>query len=945
MEKRIQQLNQLQEKIRSYGKENLHDILHFVTEGIELITGRPRSRIYLEDMTEGMLTCAYVRGEREADIRGTSLLFDPKQSLLSRAFIEKKPLVGTSLRDSKGTVEEELAMKFGIRSSTIIPIVQEEAAIGVICVDSEKEEDTLTKEQLKAVNKFLEGIAASINIARTYHQQILLGKQVDEVKKREAAFRMVRSAVKLVDKLCLASVLVPGEPTASLDLQPHLEILATYSRDPAHKNVYEDRSKISLREGDSLFSHLVSCDALHGVRCREQFVSPLYFPNAKKDLSQRRVMAERIGLASLYTVPRYDLRSRRLICIVNYYTCEPYEFSPFEKKLLENHAEMAERAIQEIGREHIEIRVLSEINELLTEKEKDLPSFLGKVLSKVCELIGTDTGSIALVREKEGEKWLYVEDEQGKLLGAKSREWRKKSIPPLLAGAENLDREERSLSGLVAFTRESHLLPDVEEEKRKGGFFREISPGVTSELAVPVLVDGEVIAVINVDSFTKSFFTEEHKRIIEIIARLVGLHIQDLQKIDELQREVDRLKRDITYRDPKVSSYRLGTIIGNSPKSQEVIREINSFVPFLYNRIFQWEKGSLRESPLGLPSILISGETGSGKEFVFNHIYSLLNELYQRDRGPGNELLLRKCNIAAYSGELTYSELFGHKKGAFTSAYSDRRGILEESDGGVVFLDEIGDADPKTQVQLLRFLDNGSFVRLGENQTRYARVLLVAATNRDLLKMIREETFREDLYYRLSELSLRIPPLRERQEDIPDLAVHFLGQLYQTYKAPEEEGREVPYLDKEAKALLLSRDYTGNVRELRSILLRALFLRSQQRIGKKEIIAAIQSIEAARNGKLMDALNEKAARELYARIERGDADFWGAVYRPYCENEITREMVKLIYSKARIEGRHSLPKVAVSLRACLPDFNNLPEEKKRFISFKNFLYKTIRITQ
>jgi len=107
-----------------------------------------------------------------------------------------------------------------------------------------------------------------------------------------------------------------------------------------------------------------------------------------------------------------------------------------------------------------------------------------------------------------------------------------------------------------------------------------------------------------------------------------------------------------------------------------------------------------------------------------------LNSLYREQLGPGGELAVKKTNIAAYSGELTYSELFGHKKGAFTGAYSDRRGILEECMGGVVFLDEIGDADPKTQVQLLRFLDNGGFVRLGENAERYSRVLLVAATNR-----------------------------------------------------------------------------------------------------------------------------------------------------------------------------------------------------------------------
>ncbi len=945
MEKRMPQLYQLQHKIRSYGKENLQEILHFVTDGMELITGLARYRIYLEDMTEGMLTCAYVRGERESDIRGTSLLFDPKQSLISRAFIDKELLIGTASRDSKGTVEAELEARFGIKSSTMIPILQDEEAIGVICVDSDRTEETLGREQLKAINKFLEAIAPSINIARKYHQQIVLGKQVDEVKKREAAFRMVRSAVKLVDKLCLASVLVPGEISSSRESQPHLEILATYSRDPGHKNIYEDRSKISLRKGDSLFSHLLSHDGHQGILCQEEFASPLYYPDVKKDLSQRRLMAEKIGLASLYTVPRYDPTHRRLVCILNYYTCQPYEFSAFEKKLLESHAEMVEKAIQEVGREHVEIRVLSEINELLTQKEEDLPSFLGKVLSKVCELIGTDTGSIALLREKEGERWLYVEDENGTLLGAKSREWRKRNILPLRVGAEDLSREDRSLTGLVAFTRESHLLSDVEEEKRKGGFFREISPGVRSELAVPVLVDEEVIAVINVDSFRRSFFTEEHKRIIEIIARLVGRHIQDLQRIDELQQEVNRLKRDINYRDPKVSSYRLGTIIGNSPKSQETIRLINTFVPYLYNRISQWEKRKVPESPLGLPSILITGETGSGKEFIFNHIYSLLNELYERDRGPGNELPVRKCNIAAYSGELTYSELFGHKKGAFTSAYSDRRGILEESDGGIVFLDEIGDADPKTQVQLLRFLDNGSFVRLGENQTRYAGVLLVAATNRDLQEMIRERRFREDLYHRLSELTISVPPLRERREDIPDLAVHFLGQLYQTYRGPGEGGRDAPYLDKEAKALLLSRSFEGNVRELRSILLRALFLRSQSRMGGKEILAAIQALENGRRSERADGLNEKVSLEVLERIERGGEDFWQAVYRPYSRNEITRETVKLVCNKARSQGGNSLPKMAVALKACLPNFGEAPEEQRKFVRFKNFLYKTVRITQ
>ena len=205
---------------------------------------------------------------------------------------------------------------------------------------------------------------------------------------------------------------------------------------------------------------------------------------------------------------------------------------------------------------------------------------------------------------------------------------------------------------------------------------------------------------------------------------------------------MQRLTTDVGYKDPHVSSYRLGNIIGLSPTSQAVVEFINTVSPPLFNRITLWHKNVIQEATIGLPSILVTGPTGSGKEFFFNNFYNTLNSLYRLQLNPQGELPVKKTNIAAYSGELTYSELFGHKKGAFTGAVSDRRGILEECVGGVVFLDEIGDADPKTQVQLLRFLDNGGFIRLGDNTERFSRVLLVAATNRNLPAEIAAGRFR-----------------------------------------------------------------------------------------------------------------------------------------------------------------------------------------------------------
>src|SRR6185369_13916548 len=402
-----------------------------------------------------------------------------------------------------------------------------------------------------------------------------------------------------------------------------------------------------------------------------------------------------------------------------------------------------------------------------------------------------------------------------------------------------LPKEERSLTGYVAFTKESKITARVEAELQGDGFHRSMSTLLKSEIAVPIICDDEVIAVICLNSLQYDYFREEHRRILQIIGSLTARHISDLQRIERLQGEVNRLTTDVAYKDPHVLSYRLGNIIGNSPKSQEVVDFINTVSPPLFNRIVYWARNILQEATIGLPSILVTGQTGSGKEFFFNNLYNKLNELYRSAIKNGGELPVKKTNIAAYSGDLTYSELFGHKKGAFTGAYTDRRGILEETFGGIVFLDEIGDADPKTQVQLLRFLDNGGFMRLGENTERYSRVLLVAATNKNLADEIAAGRFREDLYHRLSELSIRLPSLNERREDIPDLSVHFLGKLYRTYRGEDEPAEKPPALTVEAKDVLTRHSYKGNIRELRSILLRALFFRSKNVISADSIRMAI----------------------------------------------------------------------------------------------------------
>jgi len=929
---------ELRAKITVYGKENQGELLYALAEGAQLIAGCEQTRIYLEDLTRGALTCAHATGQRVAQIRETSFAIGSTETVVSSVFMNQYPVDFRILSAQATATDRELAGRFGILKSYVMPIVSLGKSIGVLCLDQTLPEESLATRSKAQLAEFAGCMALQLDQARIYHQQVQLARRLETYKSREAAAMMVRSAVKLIEKVSLASVLVPTQQDGTTGA---LEILAGYSGDEQLERMYYQQGDIDLRKGKSLISNYISDQ---GIITDQRLLKPLFIPDLTQHNLQKRALTESMALRSLYVVPRYNPETRRIICLVNYYSHDLYRFSDFEMGLLQTHAEMVEKVISEVGSEHLEIRVLSEISDLLNQRTESLQPFLTKVLSKATELIGADTGSIAVVSERDGMKWLVVEDESGNIIGAKNKEWLKKYIPPFPVGGEELPPEERSLTGYVAHTKQPKIIARVEQELSEGGFHRSMSDLLKSEIAVPVTCDDDVMAVICLNSLQYDFFREEHRRILQIIGSLTARHISDLQRIERLQNEVNRLTTDVAYKDPHVLSYRLGNIIGNSPKTQEVVDFINTVSPPLFNRITFWARNILQEATIGLPSILVTGQTGSGKEFFFNNLYNKLNELYRRDLNPSGELPVKKSNIAAYAGDLTYSELFGHKKGAFTGAYTDRRGILEETVGGIVFLDEIGDADPKTQVQLLRFLDNGGFVRLGENAERYSRVLLVAATNKNLQEEIAAGRFREDLYHRLAELSIRLPSLNERREDIPDLAVHFLGKLYRTYRSESEALEKSPVLTKEAKDILMRHNYKGNIRELRSILLRALFFRSKQVISGEaisEAIAGTGCLDAAPVTASVRTLDEQLAVEILESIEN-DGDFWTDVYEPFSRNDISRETVRLVVEKARAKAGKTMPAVARYLKA-LGDELDPSEKQRQLFRLKNFLYKTVKL--
>ena len=279
--------------------------------------------------------------------------------------------------------------------------------------------------------------------------------------------------------------------------------------------------------------------------------------------------------------------------------------------------------------------------------------------------------------------------------------------------------------------------------------------------------------------------------------------------------------------------YRIEQIIGDGAKLRELRQLIQTVAPTN-------------------ATVLILGESGTGKELIAGALHSLSL------RASGNYV---RINCAAIPENLLESELFGHEKGAFTGALKQKHGRFEEADHGTIFLDEIGDMSRSLQAKLLRFLEDGTFTRVGGNLERQVDVRLIAATNRDIIDAIRENDFREDLFHRLNVVQFRPPPLRERGSDIVQLAEHFLLQFNAAMN------KHVKGISKAAQLPLLSHHWPGNVRELRNVIERAVILETSDEI-QVSSLPDFKLEAGLRKGDGPAATGELALDELVANYER-----------------------------------------------------------------------------
>ncbi|MFA6196601.1 MAG: sigma 54-interacting transcriptional regulator [Sulfurimonas sp.] len=307
-------------------------------------------------------------------------------------------------------------------------------------------------------------------------------------------------------------------------------------------------------------------------------------------------------------------------------------------------------------------------------------------------------------------------------------------------------------------------------------------------VAVPIIQDDGVIAVISANTCKSSVMDfDDVVRMLTIVGSLFGGTLATQRKFAKEKEDLSELKT--YYKDQALSEYNFESIIGKSSKMKLIFSMLETVAP-------------------SDATILIRGETGTGKELIATAVHNLS----KRKNAP-----FIKLNCAAISETLLESELFGHEKGAFTDAKEARKGRFELADGGTLFLDEIGDITPSLQVKLLRILQEQEFERVGGNKTIKTNVRLVAATNRNLEEMVKNGTFREDLFYRLNVIPVNLPPLRERYEDVKLLVEHYLHKFMQ-------EHRKQMSFSKPALEILLDYPWPGNIRELQNTMERIVLI-------------------------------------------------------------------------------------------------------------------------
>lgn len=455
-----------------------------------------------------------------------------------------------------------------------------------------------------------------------------------------------------------------------------------------------------------------------------------------------------------------------------------------------------------------ELTLLFSISQLL-DQTIDLRDVVNPVLKAIAKHTGMVRGALTLLDRETGE--LVTEASYGLSSGQEQR-------GRYLLG--------EGITGTVVRTGRPIAVPKVSEEPlflNRTKARENLSKDEISFICVPIKVESETIGTLSADQlFDEETGLDEDVRLLSIIASMVSQAVRLRQDVQDNQRRL--MEENVRLQEELRDRFRPANIIGRSNKMQAVYDMIAQVAP-------------------SDTTVLIRGESGVGKELVAHSIHY---------NSPRSSKPYVRVNCGALPETLIESELFGHEKGAFTGATTQRKGRFELAHGGTIFLDEIGDLSPHTQIRLLRVVQEREFERVGGNKTIQVDVRVIAATNRDLEKAIEDDSFRQDLFYRLSVFPIHIPALSERKTDILELANYFVE------KYSKQSNKIIKRISTPAIDMLTSYHWPGNVRELENCIERAILLSQDDVLHGHHLPPTLQTAEASNTvmrGTLEESLN------------------------------------------------------------------------------------------
>ena len=362
----------------------------------------------------------------------------------------------------------------------------------------------------------------------------------------------------------------------------------------------------------------------------------------------------------------------------------------------------------------------------------------------------------------------------------------------LLAGKEVSVALDQSPAGRCMLSGKPTIFHGAELDQFPAELVRVLrEKGLTSVCCVPLLSKGRAFGTLNLASRRLNAFSDGDADLLNRVAAQIAIAVENALAFKEIDSLKNKLAVEKLYLEEEIrSEFNFEEIVGESPAIKRALAQVELAAP-------------------GNTTVLILGETGTGKELIARAIHNL---------SPRRERTFVKINCAAIPSGLLESELFGHERGAFTGAVSQKVGRFELADRGTIFLDEVGDIPLELQPKLLRVLQEQEFERLGATRTVRVDVRVVAATNADLSRLVAERKFRSDLFYRLNVFPIQIPPLRDRREDISLLVRYFVQKFSRRLNKTDQ------YVPAEAMDALVSYSWPGNIRELENLLERAVIL-------------------------------------------------------------------------------------------------------------------------